>query len=145
MTVAMERVGPRAGFTLIEMVVVLLLIGMAAALAIPALLRPRAPESGLKTLVINAREAAIRRGETVFLRIGSSGEWRIDGSSATGESDSLLVGRMEPLRAPLTLLVSPTGTCMLDVPSVMAAPDIQLDPLTCEVAVPPASSAQSAP
>jgi hypothetical protein len=23
------------------------------------------------------------------------------------------------------------------VPSVMAAPDIQLDPLTCEVAVPP--------
>jgi hypothetical protein len=73
----------------------------------------------------------------VYLRIGTSGEWRIDGSSATGESDSLLVGRMEPLQAPLTLLVSPTGTCMLDVPSVMAAPEFRLDPLTCEITVPP--------
>jgi hypothetical protein len=53
---------------------------------------------------------------------------------------------MEPLQAPLTLIVSPTGTCMLDVPSVMAAPDIQLDPLTCEVVGPPPTrSAASAP
>ena len=142
----MTGVHQRAGFTLIEVLVVLLLIGMAAAIAMPALLRPRAPESGLKVLVGNAREAAIRRGETVFLRIGASGEWRIDGSSATGESDSLLLGRMEPLQAPLTLIVSPTGTCMLDVPSVMAAPDIQLDPLTCEVVGPPPTrSAESAP
>jgi prepilin-type N-terminal cleavage/methylation domain-containing protein len=142
----MTEAHQRAGFTLIEVLVVLLLIGMAAAIAIPALLRPRAPESGLKVLVGNARETAIRRGETVFLRIGASGEWRIDGSSATGENDSLLVGRMEPLQAPLTLLVSPTGTCMLDVPSVMAAPDIQLDPLTCDViGPPPTRSAESVP
>ena len=106
---------------------------MTAAFALPTLLRPRDPDPGLETLVISAREAAIPRGETVFLRIGSSGEWRIDGSSATGEFGSRLVGRMESLPAPLTLLVSPTGTCMLDVPSIMAAPDIQLDPLTCEV------------
>jgi prepilin-type N-terminal cleavage/methylation domain-containing protein len=142
----MTEAHQRAGFTLIEVLVVLLLIGMAAAIAIPALLRPRAPESGLKVLVGNAREAAIRRGETVFLRIGASGEWRIDGNSATGETDSLLVGRMEPLQSPLTLLVSPTGTCMLDVPSVMAAPDIQLDPLTCDViGPPPTRSAESVP
>ena len=31
---------------------------------------------------------------------------------------------MGSLPMPLTLLVSPTGTCMLDVPSIMAAPDI---------------------
>ena len=43
---------------------------------------------------------------------------------------------MGSLPMPLTLLVSPTGTCMLDVPSIMAAPDIQLDPLTCEVKSP---------
>jgi prepilin-type N-terminal cleavage/methylation domain-containing protein len=132
----MERVRSRAGFTLIEILVVLLLIGMAAAVAMPALLRSRAPESSLKTLFGNAREAAIRRGETVYLRIGSNGEWRIDGSAVPGASDSLLTGQMERLPAPLTLLVSPTGTCMLDVPSAMAAPELQLDPLTCELAVP---------
>jgi prepilin-type N-terminal cleavage/methylation domain-containing protein len=135
----MQPVHPRTGFTLIEILVVLLLIGMAAAVAMPALLRSRAPESSLRTLLGNAREAAIRRGETVYLRIGASGKWRIDGSAAAGASDSLLTGQIEPLPGPLTLLVSPTGTCMLDVPSVMAAPDIQLDPLTCELAVPSAT------
>ena len=140
----MRRANLSRGFTLIEVVVVLMLIGLAAALALPALLRPQAAESGLKTLVVNARETAIRRGETVFLRIGASGEWRIDGSS--GGSDSLLMGHIEPFSAPLTLLVTPTGTCMLDVPSVMAAPDIQLDPLTCEIRVPrPAQSSASVP
>src|SRR3954470_18042555 len=124
----MQRGHRRTGFTLIEILVVLLLIGMAAAVAMPALLRSRAPESSLNTLLGNAREAAIRRGETVYLRIGSSGKWRIDGSGSAGASDSLLTGQIEPLPGPLTLLVSPTGTCMLDVPSAMAAPDIQLDP-----------------
>lgn len=137
----MRRGSHRAGFTLIEMVVVLVLVGMGAALAMPALLRPRAGESGINVLVGNAREAAVRRGETLFLRIGASGEWRIEGAASSGAPDTLLTGKVDPLPVPLTLLVSPTGSCMLDVPSVTAAPDIQLDLLTCEVAVPPSSRA----
>ncbi|HEX7336965.1 MAG TPA: prepilin-type N-terminal cleavage/methylation domain-containing protein, partial [Gemmatimonadales bacterium] len=72
-----------AGVTLIEMVVVLVLIGLTAALAVPALLRPPPRESGLRELVSSAREAAIRRGESVHLRIGASGEWRIEGAAST--------------------------------------------------------------
>lgn len=127
----------RRGVTLIEMVVVLVLIGMAAALVIPALLRPRSGESGLEELVSNAREAAIRRGETVFLRVGESGEWKIEGAATSSGNGALLAGRVDPLPAPLTLLVTPTGSCMLDVPSAAAAPGVRLDPLTCEVELVP--------
>ncbi len=128
---------PPRGVTLIEMVVVLVLIGMTAALAAPALLRPARAESGVRELVSAAREAAIRRGETVYLRIGTSGEWRIEGS-ASAVPEVLLSGRVDPfLEHTLTVLLSPTGSCALDAPSAMTAGDIRLDPLTCEVAAQP--------
>jgi prepilin-type N-terminal cleavage/methylation domain-containing protein len=134
----------RAGFTLIEMMVVLLIMGMAAALAAPALLRSRPVESGLSALVANARETAIRRGETVYLRIGQSGQWIIEGAASSG-AGALVSGQVDPIPgAPLTLLVTPTGSCALDVPSTAAAPAIQLDPLTCNVVGSP-SPASSAP
>jgi prepilin-type N-terminal cleavage/methylation domain-containing protein len=141
LTMMDSRDGPD-GVTLIEMLVVLLLIGLAAALAAPALLRPPPKESGLRQLVSTAREAAIRRGETVHLRIGTSGEWRIEGA-ASAEPEVLLVGRVDPfLEQPLTMLLSPTGSCALDAVSSVNARNIQLDLLTCEVA---GSTAQPSP
>lgn len=132
------------GVTLIEMVVVLVLIGLTAALAAPALLRPARAESGFRQLVSAARETAIRRGETVHLRIGASGEWRIEGS-ASAAPEVLLAGRVDPfLEHPLTVLLSPTGSCALDAPSTMTAGDIRLDPLTCEVAAQPAPPSPAA-
>ena len=122
---------------MIEMVVVLVLIGLTAALAAPALLRPARGESGFRHLVSTAREAAIRRGETVHLRIGASGEWRIEGS-ASAAPEVLLTGRVDPFyEHPLTVLLSPTGSCALDAASSVIAGDMRLDPLTCEVAQPP--------
>jgi len=133
----MDIRNPPRGVTLIEMVVVLVLIGMTAALAAPALLRPARAESGFRELVSAARETAIRRGETVHLRIGASGEWRIEGS-ASAAPEVLLSGRVDPfLQHPLTVLVSPTGSCALDAPSTVTAGDIRLDPLTCEVPAQP--------
>lgn len=125
---------PARGVTLIEMVVVLVLIGLTVALAAPALLRPPPAESGLRELVTTAREAAIRRGESVHLRIGASGEWRIEGA-ASATPELLLEGRVDPfLDRPLTVLMSPTGSCALDAPSTASAGNLGLDPLTCELA-----------
>jgi prepilin-type N-terminal cleavage/methylation domain-containing protein len=121
------------GFTLIEMVVVLVLLGMTAALAAPALLRPSRPVSGFSTLVANAREAAIRRGETMHLRIGASGEWRIEGT-VSGNAEVLFAGKVDPFSdTPMTILVSATGSCALDAPSAATVGDIRLDLLTCGV------------
>jgi hypothetical protein len=121
---------------MIELVVVLLIVGMAAALAAPALLRSRPVESGFSALVANARATAVRRGETIYLRIGESGKWSIDGA-ASSAAGPLISGQIEPIPgAPLTLLVTPTGSCALDVPSASAGSSIRLDPLTCSVAGP---------
>lgn len=118
------------------MVVVLVLIGMTAALAAPALLRPSQRVSGFGALVGNAREAAIRRGETMHLRIGASGEWRIEGT-ISGSAEVLFAGKVDPFHdTPLTILVSPTGSCALDAASAATARDVRLDLLTCGVPSP---------
>jgi prepilin-type N-terminal cleavage/methylation domain-containing protein len=121
------------GFTLIEMLVVLVLLGMAAALAAPALrsFRPARPAQG--ALIPGARDAAARRGETVYLRIAESGEWRMEGA-ASSDAGPLATGRVEPFPGlPLTIIVSPLGSCAFDLRSAQAAHLIRLDPLTCKV------------
>jgi prepilin-type N-terminal cleavage/methylation domain-containing protein len=128
--------GPRStrGITLIELIVVLVLIAMGASLAAPALLRrEQTPEGGLAPLLVPARAAAARRGETVRLHISDAGEWRIDGA-ASAEAGPLSSGRVEPFPGlPLTLIVSPLGSCGFDARSAAAASAIRLDPLSCEI------------
>jgi type II secretory pathway pseudopilin PulG len=123
------------------MVVVLLIIGLAAAVVVPALLRSKPVESRLSALIATARETAIRRGETIYLRIGASGAWSIEGA-ASSNAGVLVSGQVDPIGAPLTLLVSPTGSCAPDVPSAAAAPSI--DPLTCDLARPPSTASSAA-
>jgi prepilin-type N-terminal cleavage/methylation domain-containing protein len=121
------------GFTLIEMLVVLVLLGMAAALAAPALrsFRPARPALGL--LIFGSRDAAARRAETVYLRIAESGEWRMEGA-ASSDASPLATGRVDPFPGlPLTIIVSPLGSCAFDLRSTQAARAIRLDPLTCKV------------
>jgi prepilin-type N-terminal cleavage/methylation domain-containing protein len=122
------------GITLIELIVVLVLIAMGASLAAPALLR-REPKAGggLAPLIAPAREAAARRGETVRLHISDGGEWQIEGA-ASAEAGPLSSGRVEPFPGlPLTLIVSPLGSCGFDARSAAAASAIRLDPLSCEI------------
>jgi prepilin-type N-terminal cleavage/methylation domain-containing protein len=120
------------GFTLIELLVVLVLLGMAAALAAPALRSFRPPRPALSSLIPGARDAAARRGETVYLRIGASGKWRMEGASSG--AGPLATGRVDPFPGlPLTLIVSPLGSCAFDLRSTDAARSIRLDPLTCKV------------
>src|SRR2546427_1256479 len=81
----------RSGFTLIEILVVLILMGLAAALVAPALLPHHHDQSALSALLGSAREVAARRGEVVYLHIDPTGQWRMEaganplaGTLATG-------------------------------------------------------------
>lgn len=121
----------RGGFTLIEMLVVLVLLGMAAALAAPALRSILPARQGLSSLVPEARQAAAERGDTIYLRIAESGEWRIEDPKTAG---SVATGRVDPFPGlPLTLIVSPEGSCSFDPRSAQAAASIRLEPRTCKV------------
>jgi prepilin-type N-terminal cleavage/methylation domain-containing protein len=130
-----DAAGRRArGFTLLEVLVVLVLLALAAALAAPAL-GPRSEPTvrGLESLIPAAREAAALRGETIYLRIAESGEWRMEGA-ASREDGPIESGQVEPFRGlPLTLIVSPVGSCGFDARSATAAAAFRLDPLACEL------------
>ena len=126
----------RPGFTLVEMVVVLILMGLAAALVAPALLAPHRRAATVSDLVESAREAAARRGEVLHLTIEPTGQWRLE-SGANPLEGTLAAGRVEPfLAAPVTLIVSPLGSCAFDVRSTSAASALALEPLTCEIRTP---------
>jgi prepilin-type N-terminal cleavage/methylation domain-containing protein len=132
----MPRVARARGFTLIELLVVLALMALAAGLVAPALLHANHKRSGLGSLVPIARAEAAKRGEMVYLRITASGQWRMEGA-ASSAAGPFATGRVEPFPGvPLTLMVSPIGTCAFDAPSTGAARAIRLDPLACEIPAP---------
>lgn len=124
-----------SGYTLLELIVVLVLMGLAAALVLP-ILRPRGPSaSAMQAIVTSARQAAAQRGEIVYVRFEPSGDWHMEGGGSTLEGD-FLGGRIRAIaQVPLTLIVSPTGSCAFDVRSAAAgaATVVKLDPLTCQI------------
>ena len=131
-----RRVLALSGFTLVEVLVVLILMGLVAALVAPALIPHRHEGSALAALIESARDAAARRGETVYLTIMPTGEWRMEGG-ATPLEGTLARGRVQPsLAVAVTLVVSPIGSCGFDARSAAAAVAVLLDPLTCEIREP---------
>jgi prepilin-type N-terminal cleavage/methylation domain-containing protein len=120
------------GFTLLELVVVLIVLALAAALTAPALTRaPEHRESGLATLLTVSREAAALRGETIRLSIAGSGSWRMEGVTSAREAP-IQTGQVDSFPGlPVTLIVSPVGSCGFDARSAGSAAEIPLDPLTC--------------
>src|SRR2546430_17257546 len=103
----------RSGLPLIEMLVVLMLRGLAAARVAPALLPPHHDQSALTALLGSAREVAARRGEIVYLHIDPTGQWRVE-TRAHPLQSALARGRGEPvLTAAGPLLASPRGSCAL--------------------------------
>lgn len=126
------------GYTLIEMIVVLVIMGLAAALVAPTIFRSPAydRQRQLTTLISVARDAAAKRGEVIYTSIQPNGAWTMEGGGLPLEGE-LTHGRMDPLStAPLTLIVSPVGSCSFDVRSTAAAAAaVRLDPLTCDIRV----------
>lgn len=122
------------GYTLIEVVVVLVLMALAVGLVAPALTGRQHSTAGIIALIGEARATAIRRAEAVYLRIEGSGAWRMDGA-ASSQAGAIAMGRVTPAPdAPLTLVFSPLGSCAPDVATAPAAAPLGLDPLTCEAA-----------
>jgi prepilin-type N-terminal cleavage/methylation domain-containing protein len=122
----------RGGYTLLEVIVVLVLLTIAAAVVAPSLLGSR-PEglSSLEAVLERARESAVRRGELVRLRIDRSGAWQA--VAGTGGQTELLMsgGLAEPEASPIDLIFSPLGTCAPAPESIPVQALVGLDPLTC--------------
>jgi prepilin-type N-terminal cleavage/methylation domain-containing protein len=97
----------RAGVTLIELVVVLTMLGIAAALALPAFQladEPSSPEHARS----RARLLALTRGETVALEQYADGRWSV---FSDRDGESLADGQTDAPAAPLRLRITPLGTC----------------------------------
>lgn len=120
----------RRGFTLWEMGLVLLLMGIATLIAIPAFTRLGAPNTDepaegpaeLLRLLRASRQAAIAHGVTVTLLVDpETGRYRADSSGAAGTgllaADTLALGRVGALDTELPRLryvFRPTGAALGD-------------------------------
>ncbi len=122
------------GFTLLEVIVVLVVIGLLVGLVAPSLVVPTpTEESQMAGVLRGARDLSARRGELLQLRMSPTGVWRLE--TVTGLSEEALAsGTLERFNGPaFTLMVAPLGTCAFDARSTTAARSLPLDPLTCEL------------
>jgi prepilin-type N-terminal cleavage/methylation domain-containing protein len=100
---------PRAGLTLIELLVVLALLAITATVVPVARRGTRAtPGDARQAVVQDARRDAIRRGETLRLRIDTDGAWVL---AARDGAAVLTTGRTAPGPAPVSLRIDPLGSC----------------------------------
>lgn len=121
------------GFTLLELLVVVVLLALAAAVVAPALRPPRAA-AAIDEVTARARRVAVRRAETLDLRIRPDGGWTLvasdgDGTPADAAAPVLLAGRLDgPPSAERRLRFTPLGLC-LPVDGHVGAPG--WDPVRC--------------
>lgn len=126
----------RRGFTLVEILVVLILMGIMTGLVLPSIITPREsddPASQMRELIRSASAAAVKRGEVVQLSLASTGEWELVGI-ASSPPDEIASGRLKSSGAAMMLLFSPLGTCAADLRSGDAAVALSLDPIMCDLA-----------
>jgi prepilin-type N-terminal cleavage/methylation domain-containing protein len=127
----------RRGFTLLEVIVVLVVMGLTAALVAPALLPPKEPSASLQGVIRHTQNLALRRAETILLEVSSEGRWHTIGTSSAQDgplSNGVLNEDAPP--SDLALSVAPSGSCAWRLDPGAARPRPPLDPLTCRVSVP---------
>ncbi len=127
------------GFTLVEIVVVLVVLGLSAALVAPALLPPReeGPSASLWGVIAWVQDMALRRGETLVLEVTPDGSWTAFGASSL-EVGPLGAGELDgdPPRHGFSLRVGPLGSCGLTLEADTLGWRPPVDPLTCRVVSP---------
>lgn len=121
----------RSGFTLLELVVVLGIMGLAMAIVAPSLvLRAPSPEESMQRVVASARRVAMQRAQTVTLDVDEDGGWRVM-AAAHESTEVALSGALDerPL-GEVHLLITPLGLCHTTAAAIEAAA-LPFDPLTC--------------
>ena len=97
-----------SGFTLLEIVVTLVLIGLGAALVAPMFRRDALPDDAWPAVVSAARELAVRRAQRLTLDVDNRGQWRL---SALGDSTAIGAGVLSERGAASRLSITPLGAC----------------------------------
>ena len=113
-----------AGFTFLEIVVTLVLIGLGAALVAPVFRRDQLPDDALSTVLAGARELAVRRAQDLILEIDAQGGWRL---TARNDTSSIAAGIVADAGKARRLTVTPLGACL----DASSAPPANWDALDC--------------
>jgi Tfp pilus assembly protein FimT len=109
----MRQTRPK-GFTLLEITVILVLLAVAAAVVAPVFRRDPSPNDDLRTLVAGARELAVRRSQSLVLRVDERGAWRL---TPAGDTTSLGVGTIDPASRAIRIRVTQLGACFNEGPA----------------------------
>lgn len=131
---------PRRGVTLLEIVIVLSLMGMAAAIVAPVLARRAFTDERADLVALtNARRRAVQRAEPLHFVMQSSGAWRLSGARDAAVIDSGTVSLASSALASSALadgtssmdvMIDALGAC---VPARQASSIQLFDPLSCAV------------
>jgi prepilin-type N-terminal cleavage/methylation domain-containing protein len=113
------------GFTLLEIVVTLVLLGLAAALVAPAFRIEPTSEQDIRKVLAGTRETAVRRAQTLVLEVDDRGSWRI---LASGDTSAIGSGRFTDGTRDLRIRVNPLGACFNEGASAIA-----LDAVACAI------------
>lgn len=122
--------GRRRAYTLLELLVVLVLLGLSAAVVLPRLRLPSGATAH-RTTIERARAVAVRRGEPVRLSWTDGGDWTVRATADTS-GVTLLSGTDGALSATVgarSLVISALGACLPEGTATTAAP--AWDPARC--------------
>lgn len=114
----------RDGVTLLELVVALTLLGIAAAFTLPSFLWPREATPTLDAVALYARERAIARAQPLILAVDADGRWTL--TASTADRQSVDSGRVASPGSALAIEVSPLGRCLVHgaAPAVSSTWDV---------------------
>lgn len=112
------RLARRRAVTLLELLVVLVLLGLSAALVLPSLRLPDAARS-LSSPLQRARAIAVRRGEAVRLEYAADGHWTVRATADTAQAvllagDGGLDDAASAAPSARGMLISAIGACFPD-------------------------------
>src|SRR5215207_6982995 len=98
-----------SGFTLLEILVTLIVLGLGAALVVPVFRADAPPDDDLRAVLAGARETAVRRAQTLVLSVDQRGAWRI---AAAHDSTTVARGQLRDGTSNLQIRVNPLGACL---------------------------------